>query len=402
MIETFRATVRFRRIETDRVERRLRAAVNIDDLRRIAKRRLPRGVFDYIDGAADDERSMANNAAAYSRWEFRPEVLRDVSAVDISTTLFGRPIAMPLVLSPTGYTRMTHSQGELSVARAAARAGIPYSLSTMGSCSIEEVAAVSDGPKWFQVYMWKDRGLVRDLVERSAAAGYEALWLTVDTAVLGNRERDARRGFTVPPAIGPGTIVDGIVHPAWTWDFITSDPLDFANVRHVESAQRDSDMGRGQYVMDNWDQSMSWDDVEWLQGIWNGPLVLKGIQTVADAERAVALGVQGIGLSNHGGRQLDDAPAPLDLVEPVAQALQGSAAIICDGGVRRGADVVKALALGADACAIGRPYLYGAGAAGERGVDRVLDIFRDGIGRTMALCGRTTVSEIGRDLVAPR
>jgi L-lactate dehydrogenase (cytochrome) len=398
MIETFRSTVTFRSIELDPVERRLRGAVNIDDLRRIAKRRLPRGIFDYIDGAAEDERSLANNSDAFGRLEFRPNVLRDVSELDVSTTLLGRRISMPLVIAPTGYTRLTHSQGERSVARAAERAGIPYSLSTMGTCSIEEVAAVSDGPKWFQVYTWKDRGLVKELVGRAADAGYEALWLTVDTAVLGNRERDARRGFTVPPKIGPGTIVDGIVHPGWTWDFLTHEPLDFANVRHVEQ-NTSSDMGRGAYVMANWDQRLAWSDVEWLQSIWDGPLVLKGIQTVDDAERGLALGVHGIGLSNHGGRQLDDAPAPLELVEPVAQVVQGQAAVICDGGVRRGSDVVKAIALGADACSIGRAYLYGAGAAGERGVDHALGILRDELLRTMALCGRTSIREIDRALV---
>jgi L-lactate dehydrogenase (cytochrome) len=398
MIETFRETVSFRALELDPVERRLRSAVNIDDLRRIARRRLPRGIFDYIDGAAEDERSMANNADAFARVEFRPNVLRDVSQIDTSTTLLGRRIDLPLVIAPTGYTRLTHSAGERSVARSAARAGIPYSLSTMGTCSIEEVAAVSDGPKWFQVYTWKDRGLVRELVERAAAAGYEALWLTVDTAVLGNRERDARRGFTVPPQIGLGTIVDGIVHPGWTWDFITHPPLDFANVRHVEQ-NIPSNMGRGAYVMANFDQRLSWADVEWLQSIWSGPIVLKGIQTVEDAERAVAIGVAGIGLSNHGGRQLDGAPAPLELVEPVAQVVQGRAAVICDGGVRRGSDVVKAIALGADACSIGRAYLYGAGAAGERGVDHALGILRDGLSRTMALCGRTSIADLDRDLV---
>jgi len=402
MLETFRSTVQFRKFELDPVERRLRGAVNVDDLRRIAKRRLPRGIFDYIDGAADDERTMSRNAAAFAEIEFCPNVLRDVSQIDTSTTLLGRRIPVPLVLAPTGYTRITHSDGELSVARAAARAGVPYSLSTMGTRSIEEVAAVSDGPKWFQVYMWKDRGLVKELVERSAAAGYEALWLTVDTAVLGNRERDARRGFTIPPKVGPGTILDGIVHPAWTWDLITHEPMDFANVRHVAATQEGSNMGRGSYVMSNWDQRMSWDHVEWLQGVWSGPIVLKGIQTVADAERAIAAGVQGIGLSNHGGRQLDDAPTPLELVEPVAQVVQGRAAIICDGGVRRGSDVVKALALGADACSIGRAYLYGAAAGGERGVDHVLRILRDGIERTMALCGRTAITELDRGLVRRR
>ena len=285
--ETFRSVVSFRKFETDPVARRLRTAVTVDDLRRVAKRRLPRGVFDYIDGAAEDERSMAHNAAAFARLEFQPNVLCDVSAIDHSTTLLGRRIDMPLVIAPTGYTRLTHSQGELSVARAAERAGIPYSLSTMSTRSIEEVAAVSAGPKWFQVYTWKDRGLVHDLVDRAAAAGYEALWLTVDTAVLGRRERDTRRGFSIPPQIGPGTIIDGIVHPAWTLDFITHEPMTFANVSHLPQHANGGDMGRGAYVMQNFDQKLSWRDVEWLQSIWHGPIVLKGIQTVEDALRAV-------------------------------------------------------------------------------------------------------------------
>ncbi len=400
--ETFRSVVRFREFETDLVARRLRSAVTIEDLRSIAKRRLPRGVFDYIDGGAEDERSLANNAASFGQLEFRPNVLRDVSDIDTRTTLLGKQIAMPLVLAPTGYTRLTHSQGELSVARSAQRAGIPYSLSTMSTRSIEEVAAVSTASKWFQVYTWKDRGLVQELVERAAASGYEALWLTVDTAVLGSRERDLRRGFTIPPQIGPGTIIDGIIHPAWTLDFITSEPLTFANVvDHADEGVTDV-MPMAQHVMQNFDQRLSWGDVEWLQSIWDGPLVLKGIQTVDDALRAVDLGVQGIGLSNHGGRQLDGAPSPIDLVEPVAQAVQGRAAIICDGGVRRGSDIVKAIALGADACSIGRPYLYGAAAAGERGVDHVLRFFREGLERTMALTGRRSIAEIDRDLVRRR
>jgi L-lactate dehydrogenase (cytochrome) len=400
--DTFRSVVRFRKFETDPVARRLRAAITVEDMRRIAKRRLPRGVFDYIDGGSADEWTMANNAAAFSRFEFQPNVLRDVSKIDVSATLFGKPVSMPLILAPTGYTRLTHSEGELSVARAAERAGIPYSLSTMSTRSIEEVAAVSNGAKWFQVYTWKDRGVVRDLVERSAAAGYEAVWLTVDTAVLGKRERDIRRGFTIPPRIGPGTIVDGILHPAWTYDFLTHDPMTFANVAHLPVPQGDEQMGRGKYVMQNFDQALSWADVEWLQSVWSGPIILKGIQCVEDAVRAVDAGVQGIALSNHGGRQLDGSPAPIELVEPVAQAVQGRATIICDGGVRRGSDVVKALALGADACSIGRPYLYAMGAAGERGVDQVLAFFREGIEHTMALCGRTTIAEIDRCLVRSR
>lgn len=405
MWATFRSVVRFRPVELDPVARRLRGAVTVDDLRRRARRRLPSGVFDYIDGGAGDERTLGWNAAAFHRIEFRPNVMRDVSVLDTSTVLFGRTYSMPLVLAPTGYTRLTHSAGELSVARAAERAGVAYSLSTMSTRSIEEVAAASAGPKWFQVYTWKDRGLVAELVGRAAAAGYEALWLTVDTAVLGNRERDTRRGFTMPPRIGPGTIVDGIVHPSWTWDFIRHEPLIFSNVATSSTVARartldgSEPMEMAQHVMHNFDQKLAWADVEWIRSLWPGPLVLKGIQTVADAEQAARLGVDGIGLSNHGGRQLDGAPAPIELVEPVRQALGDGATIICDGGVRRGDDIVKALALGADACSIGRPYLYGAAVAGERGVDHVLALFRAGLERTMALCGRTSIAEIDRELV---
>jgi len=404
MYATFRSVVRFRAVELDPVARRLRGAATVDDLRRRAKRRLPSGVFDYIDGGAGDERTLERNAEAFSRIEFRPNVLRDVSALDTSVDLFGRRVAMPLILAPTGYTRLTHSAGELSVARAAARADVPYSLSTMSTRSIEEVAAAGDGPKWFQVYTWKDRALVAELVGRAKAAGYEALWLTVDTAVLGNRERDTRRGFTMPPRIGPGTIVDGIVHPGWTWDFIRHEPLMFSNVATSSvvrggTADGSEPLEMAQHVIHNFDQKLSWGDVEWLQSLWDGPLILKGIQTVADAEQAVRVGVQGIALSNHGGRQLDGAPVPIELVEPVRQAIGDAATIICDGGVRRGDDIVKALALGADACSIGRPYLYGAAVGGERGVDYVLAMFRAGLERTMALCGRTSVADIDHDLV---
>ena len=398
MLETFRSVVRFRSVELDRTKRRLERAATVEDLRRIARRRLPRGVFDYVDGGAEDERALVRNVAAFSRIELRPNVLRDVSDIDLTTTLFGDTLTMPLVLAPTGFTRITHSEGELAVARAAQRAGVPYSLSTMSTRSIEEVAAVSAGPKWFQVYAWKDRGLVEELEQRAAAAGFRALWLTVDTAVLGRRERDVRRGYTIPPKIGLGTLVDGALHPAWTLDFLTHDPIVFANVAGHEEDGSDP-ITLAEHVMRQFDQALSWSDVDWLRSIWDGPIVLKGIQTVEDAVRAAEAGVDGIGLSNHGGRQLDDAPAPIELVEPVAQAVQGRSSIICDGGVRRGSDIVKAIALGADACSIGRPYLYGMGAAGERGVDHVLEHLRDGMARTMALSGRRSVGEIDRALV---
>ncbi len=400
MINTFRSAVQFRALSLDPVERRLRSMVTIEDCRRIAKRRLPNGVFDYIDGAAEDERALARNSAAFGRLEFQPRVLRDVSALDTSTSIFGRPASMPLILAPTGYTRIAHSQGELAVARAAERAGVPYSLSTMGTRSIEDVADVSSGDKWFQVYTWRDRGLVEELVGRAKASGYTTLWLTVDTAVLGRRERDVRRGFTLPPKIGMGTLVDGAVHPGWTWDFLRHDPITFANVvGHGDQEDGSNPISLAEHVGRQFDQALSWDDVDWLRTFWDGPIVLKGIQTVADAKQAVAMGVEGLGLSNHGGRQLDDAPVPLELVEPVRQEIGGEATIVCDGGVRRGSDIVKALALGADAVSIGRAYLYGLGAAGERGVDHVLNFFRDGLERTMALTGCRTIAEIDRDRV---
>jgi L-lactate dehydrogenase (cytochrome) len=240
------------------------------------------------------------------------------------------------------------------------------------------------------------------MVERSAAAGYEALWLTVDTAVLGRRERDVRHGFTLPPKIGLGTIFDGAVHPGWTLDFLRAEPITFSNVVNKGIDDGTTAVALASQVQSQFDPALSWDDVEWLRSIWDGPIVLKGIQTVADAKQAVAAGVAGIALSNHGGRQLDDAPTPIELVEPVAQEVGGQIAIICDGGIRRGSDIVKALALGADACSAGRAYLYALGAAGERGVDHVLGMLVDGVVRTMALSGCRTIDEIDRSLVAWR
>jgi L-lactate dehydrogenase (cytochrome) len=402
VIDTFRSVVRLKMPTLVPAQRRLERCVSVDDMRRIARRRLPRGVFDYIDGGAEDERSVARNVDAFARYQFEPRVLRDVSDLDTSTTLLGRSMRMPLIIAPTGYTRIANSQGELAVARAARRAGIPYSLSTMGTRSIEEIASVSDADKWFQIYTWRDRPLVEELVGRARTAGYTTVWLTVDTAVLGRRERDVRRGFTLPPKIGPGTLIDGALHPGWTLDFLRNEPIKFANVVGRHEMDGSTPISLAAKVADHFDQSLSWRDIEWLRSIWDGPIVLKGIQTVADAKQAVAMGVQGIGLSNHGGRQLDDAPVPLELVEPVRDELGDDIVIICDGGVRRGSDIVKALALGADAVTVGRPYLYALAAAGERGVDQLLDSFRTGMERTMALTGVRTVAEIDRTLVSRR
>jgi L-lactate dehydrogenase (cytochrome) len=400
MIDTLRSVLRFRAVELDATKRRLARAANADDLRAIARRRLPRGVFDYIDGGAEDERTMAANTAAFARRTFQPRVLRDVGVIDPSTTLLGQRLSIPLVLAPTGFTRIADPQGELAVARAAQRAGVPYSLSTMATRSIEEVAVVSDGRKWFQVYVWRDRGLVKDMIDRAARAGYEALVLTVDTAVLGRRERDVRRGFTLPPKIGLGTLLDGVLHPAWTWAFVRSEPIRFANVVGRGVGDGNTAVSLAAQVNEQFDQSLSWADVEWMRSVWNGPIVLKGIQTVADAVLAADAGVEAIALSNHGGRQLDTAPATLDLVAPCADAVGDRVEIICDGGIRRGSDIVKAICLGARAAMAGRAYLYGLGAGGERGVDQVLAGFHADVRRTMALLGATRVEDLTRELVA--
>jgi len=400
-LRTLRSVVRLRRFETDPLRRRLSRAASVADLRRLARRRLPGGVFDYIDGAAEDERTLAANLTAFSTVGFRPRILRGVAKVETEGPILGRASAYPLVLAPTGFTRVAHPEGELAVARAAARAGIPYTLSTLATRSIEEVRAVSAGRLWFQVYAWRDRGLVKEMVERASGAGYEALVLTVDTAVLGRRERDVRRGFSLPPAIGPRTIIDGALHPGWTWSLLRSEPIRFANVTGREVGDGSSPVTLSDYINTQFDPALCWADVDWLRSVWNGPILLKGVQTVADAVLAADAGVEAVVLSNHGGRQLDGAPAPFPLVAPVVDAVGGRTEVICDGGVRRGSDIVKVLAAGATAAMAGRAYLYGLGAAGELGVDRVLEWFRADMVRVMSLLGATSVSDLDRDLLDP-
>lgn len=405
MFDTLRSVLQFRRLETDPVKRRLAKAANVDDLRRIARRRLPRGVFDYIDGAAEDERTMAANAAAYEAYSFRPRVLRNVSDVDPSAIILGRPASLPLILAPTGFTRIAHPAGELAAARSSARSRLPYTLSTLSTRSIEEVASASgSGRRWFQVYVWRDRGLVQHMVERAAASGYEALMLTVDTAVFGRRERDVRRGFSLPPKIGLATIVDGMVHPAWTWKFARSEPIRFANLvgRGAVVGDGTSAVSLAEFANSQFDQSLSWQDIDWLRSIWSGPIVLKGIQTVEDARLAADSGVDAISLSNHGGRQLDGAPATLELVAPVVDAVGGRVEIYCDGGVRRGSDIAKAVALGATACLIGRSYLYGLGAGGEAGIDKVLAFYDADLRRTMALLGVDRIADLTGEFIERR
>ena len=313
--------------------------------------------------------------------------------------LLAKPLAYPLVLAPTGFTRIADPDGELAVARAAHRANLPYTLSTLSTRSIEEVRSVSDGRLWFQIYAWRDRGLVKEMVDRAAAANYEALVLTVDTAVFGRRERDLRRGFSLPPIIGVGTLIDGALHPRWTFSFVKSEPIRFANVVGRDVGDGSSPVTLSDYINSQFDPALSWDDIEWLRSIWDGPIVVKGIQTVADAKQAVERSVDAIALSNHGGRQLDGAPSTLGLVAPVSDAVGGRTEIICDGGIRRGSDIVKAVAAGATAAMAGRAYLYALGAAGEKGVDRVLSWFAADMLRTMSLLGAGSITDLDRAFV---
>ena len=382
--------------------RRLARSHSIADLRRLAKRRLPRAVFDYADGAAEDEVTARRNEAAFEDYELLPRVLRDVSSVDLSTTVLGTPVSMPVLLAPTGMTRLFHHDGETAAARAAHRAGVVYTLSSLSTVSIEDLAAASDGPRWFQIYVWKDRGLVREFFDRCRAAGYDALMLTVDMPVLGQRERDLRNGMTIPPSLTLGSALDAALHPSWWWNFLTKPRIGFANVAGKGDAGRGDLTALWTYINTQFDPSVTWRDLEWMIGEWNGAFAVKGVLDPEDAARAASLGARGIVVSNHGGRQLDHSPASLDALPAVVEAVAGRAEVILDGGVRRGADVAKALALGARACAIGRAYLYGIGAGGEQGVDRTLELLRTELRRALALLGCPSVTALGPEHVRRR
>ncbi|GIG21437.1 alpha-hydroxy-acid oxidizing enzyme [Cellulomonas chitinilytica] len=376
-------------IQLDPTRRRLDDALTIADLRQVARRRTPRSVFDYTDGAAEAEISLRRARSLFRNLEFRPSILHDVSQVDTSTEMLGTRSALPFALAPTGFTRMMHHEGERAVVRVAERHHIPYALSTMGTTSIEDVAAAApDARKWFQLYVWKDRAAGEDLMARAKAAGYEALMLTVDVPVAGARLRDARNGFSIPPALTVRTVLDAATHPAWWMNLLTTEPLTFASLSSWSGTVAD--------LLDKlFDASMTLADLEWLRASWDGPLIIKGIQTVEDARRVTEAGADAIVLSNHGGRQLDRAPVPLRLLPDVAEAVGDRTQVWVDTGIMSGADVVAAIALGARSTLVGRAYLYGLMAGGERGVDRAVEILTREVRRTMALLGVASVDQLG-------
>ncbi len=373
---------------------------SIEDLHQLAATKIPGPFFDYARGGADDEWTMRRNSTAFQEYDLLQRVLRDVSSIDMTTRVLGAELSMPLALSPTGGTRMFHPEGERAVARAAARAGTGYALSSVSNTSIEDIAAASDCPKWFQIYVWRDRGLNSAFIERARAAGFKGLMLTVDLPVAGNRERDLRNGLSMPPKPTPKLLAALAAHPTWTRRFFAAKRPVLANI--VGQVSIGTGMGVMEYINSQFDQTVDWDDAARMIQEWGGPFAIKGIMAPDDAELAVQAGASAIMVSNHGGRQLDGAPAPVDMIEEIADRVAGRAEVILDGGVRRGTDVLKALALGATACTTGRPYLYGLCAGGEPGVDRALGLLKAEIKRGMALLGVTKVSEITRAHVRRR
>ena len=373
--------------------------VNMEDLRRAARRRLPRAVFDFVDGGVAGEVTLRRNRSAFEELTFRPRVLVDVSERDQSTTVLGQRIKTPVIVSPTGMAGICWPYGEIAAARAAAQAGTIYTLSTHASCSIEEVASGAPGPLWFQLYVWQNRDLTRSFVERAREAGYRALVLTVDVPVISTRERDHRNGFTIPPRITASNVADTIWRVGWIRGVLRGPKLTLKNLVGAPGAPNTDIVTLGGVANRQVDPSINWGDLAWFRSLWPGPLLLKGIMSAEDAVRAVDHGVDGIVVSNHGGRQLDYAPASLEVLPEVADAVGGRIEILLDGGVRRGSDVLKAIALGARAVMVGRPYLYGLSRAGQAGVEQALGILKTELDRTMALVGVRNLEEADRSIL---
>lgn len=380
--------MRFKRFEPNAKKRRLDKALTINDLRDIAKRRTPQAPFDYTDGAAEQELSLSRARRAFENIEFHPNILRNVSKVNTASEVLGGPSAFPLSIAPTGFTRMMHTEGELAGAQAAAEFGIPFTLSTMGTASIEQVAAVEPlGRRWFQLYLWTDRDQSMELIRRARESGYDTLFVTVDVPVAGARLRDKRNGMSIPPALTIKTITNAIPRPEWWFNFITTPPLEFASLNNWGGTV-------GELIDKMFDPTVTFDDLKWIRSEWPGKLVIKGVQSVEDAVALTKYGVDGIVLSNHGGRQLDRAPIPFHLLPEVDKEVGKDVELMIDTGIMSGADVVAAVAMGAKSTMIGRAYLYGLMAGGHAGVVRALEILTGEITRTMQLLGVSDISEL--------
>jgi L-lactate dehydrogenase (cytochrome) len=374
--------------------RSLARCYDIDDLARLARRRLPAGAAGYLDGGGEGEWTLRRNRRAFDAVEFVPRLMHDVSNVDTRTTLLGSQVPLPFALSPVGGPRMFHHEGELAVARAARKAGLPYGVSTLATQSIEDIAQAGQGtPLWFQLYVWGDRSAARELLSRAKAAGYRALLLSSDTSVRSERERELRQGVQLPvPELTIRTLLDGAIHPDWSWNFLTKPAIGFPNLSMSGPTSR-------KRLADMFDGTVTWDDLEWIRSEWDGPVVVKGVLRPADAARAADHGATAVIVSNHGGRQLDHLPAALEALPAVVDAVGDRIEVLCDSGIRRGSDIVAALALGARGVLIGRPHLYGLAAAGEPGVRHAIDILAKELRATMGLCGAASLAELDRDLL---
>lgn len=380
--------LQFKRPSLDFTGNRLERAQTIYDLRTIAKRRTPAAAFDYTDGAAEAEISIQRARQAFEDIEFHPSILNDVTDVDTQTTILGERSTQPFGIAPTGFTRLMQTEGEMAGASVAASAGIPFSLSTLGTSSIEDVKQANPhGRNWFQLYVMRDRSISYGLVDRAAQAGFDTLLFTVDTPVAGARLRDKRNGFSIPPQLSISTVLNAIPRPWWWWDFLTTPPLEFASLSSTGGTV-------GELLDAAMDPSIDFDDLREIRERWPGKLVVKGVQTVEDAEKLTGIGVDGIILSNHGGRQLDRAPVPFQLLPHVVEAVGGELEIIVDTGIMNGADIVASLAMGADFTIVGRAYLYGLMAGGRRGVERAVEILSEEVARTMRLLQVKSVDEL--------
>ncbi len=380
--------MKFKKFDFNASRRRLSAALTIEDLHKIAKRRTPKAAFDYTDGAAEGEFSLTRAREAFQDIEFNPSILRDVSEVDTSCEIFGGRSALPFGIAPTGFTRLMQTEGEIAGATAAGAAGIPFTLSTLGTTSIEAVKESNPhGRNWFQLYVMKDRQISYDLTERAGKAGFDTLFFTVDTPVAGARLRDKRNGFSIPPQLSLGTVVNAIPRPWWWYDFLTTPPLEFASLTSTGGTV-------GEMLDKAMDPSISFEDLKIIRELFPGKLVVKGVQNVEDAKKLASLGVDGIVLSNHGGRQLDRAPVPFHLLPEVVREVGDDLEVTIDTGIMNGADIVASIALGAKFTLIGRAYLYGLMAGGRAGVDRTIEILADQVERTMKLLEVPNLAEL--------